>query len=250
MTNRVDRLSARGLVERYPDPDDRRGVHRAADRRGQGRPSTRAFAALLDAERALLADLPERDRTRSPPSSAPSWPPSPTRQRVDAARALTRHEVHAYDAESAHSAESPVDADSRATRATSAASSHSSSSASRSAASSVSARDSSVSRSWSDGVREHLGVQLGLADRRPARAASRPGPASCAPPAPPRCLPGPRAEVGARADSSGTSPDVLGGRVSCLWRPRSADSAAPRYSSTPPGSIEIWPSSSRPRPSR
>ena len=26
MTNRVDRLAARGLVERYPDPDDRRGV--------------------------------------------------------------------------------------------------------------------------------------------------------------------------------------------------------------------------------
>src|SRR6202008_1371716 len=26
MTNRVDRLAARGLVERSPDPDDRRGV--------------------------------------------------------------------------------------------------------------------------------------------------------------------------------------------------------------------------------
>ena len=26
MTNRVDRLAARGFVERYPDPDDRRGV--------------------------------------------------------------------------------------------------------------------------------------------------------------------------------------------------------------------------------
>lgn len=26
MTNRVDRLAARGLVERYPDPEDRRGV--------------------------------------------------------------------------------------------------------------------------------------------------------------------------------------------------------------------------------
>ena len=26
MTNRVDRLAARGLVERLPDPDDRRGV--------------------------------------------------------------------------------------------------------------------------------------------------------------------------------------------------------------------------------
>ncbi len=26
MTNRIDRLAARGFVERYPDPDDRRGV--------------------------------------------------------------------------------------------------------------------------------------------------------------------------------------------------------------------------------
>ncbi len=27
MTNRIDRLAARGLVERLPDPSDRRGVH-------------------------------------------------------------------------------------------------------------------------------------------------------------------------------------------------------------------------------
>jgi DNA-binding MarR family transcriptional regulator len=63
MTNRVDRLSARGLVERYPDPDDRRGV--IVRLTGEGRAAVDgAFAALLDAERALLEVLPERDRTR------------------------------------------------------------------------------------------------------------------------------------------------------------------------------------------
>jgi len=63
MTNRIDRLSARGYVERYPDPDDRRGVIvRLTD---DGRSAVdAAFTALLDAERALLEDLPERDRTR------------------------------------------------------------------------------------------------------------------------------------------------------------------------------------------
>ena len=49
--------------ERYPDPDDRRGVIvRLTD---DGRSAVdAAFTALLDAERALLEDLPERDRTR------------------------------------------------------------------------------------------------------------------------------------------------------------------------------------------
>src|ERR1700749_4352437 len=63
MTNRIDRLSARGYVERYPDPDDRRGgIVRLTD---DGRSAVdAAFTALLDAERALLEDLPERDRTR------------------------------------------------------------------------------------------------------------------------------------------------------------------------------------------
>src|SRR3954454_10838154 len=63
MTNRVDRLSARGLVERYPDPDDRRGV--IVRLTGEGRTAVDgAFTALLDAERALLEVLPERDRKR------------------------------------------------------------------------------------------------------------------------------------------------------------------------------------------
>jgi DNA-binding MarR family transcriptional regulator len=63
MTNRVDRLSARGLVERYPDPDDRRGVIVRLTTEGKTAVDG-AFTALLDAERDLLAVLPERDRTK------------------------------------------------------------------------------------------------------------------------------------------------------------------------------------------
>jgi DNA-binding MarR family transcriptional regulator len=63
MTNRVDRLSARGLVERYPDPDDRRGV--IVRLTGEGKAAVDgAFTALLDAERALLEVLPERERKK------------------------------------------------------------------------------------------------------------------------------------------------------------------------------------------
>ena len=63
MTNRVDRLAARGLVERLPDPHDRRGV--LVRLTPQGRSAVDgAFEALLDAERQLLADLPAADRTR------------------------------------------------------------------------------------------------------------------------------------------------------------------------------------------
>ncbi|HET7474982.1 MAG TPA: MarR family transcriptional regulator [Dermatophilaceae bacterium] len=63
MTNRVDRLAARGLVERYPDPDDRRGVIVRLTPEGKATVDG-AFGALVDAERALLDDLPERDRAR------------------------------------------------------------------------------------------------------------------------------------------------------------------------------------------
>src|SRR3954464_6040515 len=63
MTNRVDRLSARGLVERYPDPDDPRGVVVPLTAEGRARVDA-AFTALLDAEGTLLEALPERDRTR------------------------------------------------------------------------------------------------------------------------------------------------------------------------------------------
>src|SRR4051812_25456366 len=61
MTNRVDRLTARGLVERHPDPDDRRGVIVRLTAAGK-RTVDGAFAALLDAEKALLADLPVRQQ--------------------------------------------------------------------------------------------------------------------------------------------------------------------------------------------
>jgi DNA-binding MarR family transcriptional regulator len=63
MTNRIDRLSARGLVERYPDPDDRRGVIVRLTPEGRATVDE-AFTTLLDAERALLDALPERDRAR------------------------------------------------------------------------------------------------------------------------------------------------------------------------------------------
>ena len=63
MTNRVDRLSARGLVERYPDPDDRRGVIVRLTAEGKSAVDG-AFTALLDAERTLLEALSERERTK------------------------------------------------------------------------------------------------------------------------------------------------------------------------------------------
>jgi len=63
MTNRIDRLSARGYVERYPDPGDRRGVIVRLTAEGRSAVDG-AFTALLDAERALLEHLSEGDRAR------------------------------------------------------------------------------------------------------------------------------------------------------------------------------------------
>jgi DNA-binding MarR family transcriptional regulator len=63
MTNRVDRLVARGFVERYPDPDDRRGVIVRLTAEGKEAVDG-AFEALLAAESELLAGLPVRDRKR------------------------------------------------------------------------------------------------------------------------------------------------------------------------------------------
>ena len=63
MTNRVDRLTARGLVERLPDPHDRRGVLVRLTPEGKAAVDG-AFEALLEAEQIFLADLPDRDRTR------------------------------------------------------------------------------------------------------------------------------------------------------------------------------------------
>ena len=61
MTNRVDRLAARGYVERYPDPDDRRGVIVRLTPEGKAAVDG-AFVALLEAEQVLLADLPAADQ--------------------------------------------------------------------------------------------------------------------------------------------------------------------------------------------
>lgn len=61
MTNRLDRLAERGLVERAPDPRDRRGV--AVHLAESGRVSVDgALADLLDAEAALLAGVTAEDR--------------------------------------------------------------------------------------------------------------------------------------------------------------------------------------------
>ncbi|QCX28524.1 MarR family winged helix-turn-helix transcriptional regulator [Nocardioides jishulii] len=61
MTNRVDRLTTRGLVERLPDPNDRRGVLVRLTPEGKSTVDA-AFEALLDAERALMPDLDAEDR--------------------------------------------------------------------------------------------------------------------------------------------------------------------------------------------
>src|SRR6476659_795692 len=61
MTNRVDRLAARGFVERYPDPDDRRGVIVRLTSEGKTAVDG-AFEALLAAEQELLADLPHAEQ--------------------------------------------------------------------------------------------------------------------------------------------------------------------------------------------
>lgn len=62
MTNRIDRLVARGWVARSPSPTDRRGVIVALT--GDGRQVVDAVLSdFLDRERELLAVLGEDDRT-------------------------------------------------------------------------------------------------------------------------------------------------------------------------------------------
>jgi DNA-binding MarR family transcriptional regulator len=63
MTNRVDRLAARGLVERLPDPKDRRGVLVRLTEEGR-RTVDGALSGLLQRERDLLAALDAGDQTR------------------------------------------------------------------------------------------------------------------------------------------------------------------------------------------
>ena len=61
MTNRIDRLEARGLVVREPVPDDRRGTWVALTEAGRSRVDG-AFIDLLAEERDLLAVLPPEDQ--------------------------------------------------------------------------------------------------------------------------------------------------------------------------------------------
>ena len=62
MTNRIDRLAERGLVERHKDPIDRRGVRVRLTEEGRTRVDD-ALADLLRHERAILvALLPEQQK--------------------------------------------------------------------------------------------------------------------------------------------------------------------------------------------
>lgn len=63
MTNRIDRLAARGLVERLPVPSDRRGVLVHLTAEGLRRVDA-ALTDLLDVEQRLLATLHGDDRER------------------------------------------------------------------------------------------------------------------------------------------------------------------------------------------
>ena len=62
MTNRVDRLTRRGFVERFPDPGDRRGVLVRLTAAGKVAVDG-AFESLLNSERGLLTDLSAQQRT-------------------------------------------------------------------------------------------------------------------------------------------------------------------------------------------
>jgi DNA-binding MarR family transcriptional regulator len=83
MTNRVDRLATRGLVQRRRDPDDRRGVLVRLTPTGR-RTVDGALADLLERERELLSALPavEQDRLADLLRSllAQFDPPTPSRE--------------------------------------------------------------------------------------------------------------------------------------------------------------------------
>ncbi|WP_446667070.1 MarR family winged helix-turn-helix transcriptional regulator [Flexivirga sp. B27] len=61
MTNRVDRLAGRGLVERHPAPNDRRGVLVRLTATGRDAVDA-AMVGLLEHEREILSHLPARNR--------------------------------------------------------------------------------------------------------------------------------------------------------------------------------------------
>ncbi|NED59274.1 winged helix DNA-binding protein, partial [Micromonospora aurantiaca] len=61
MTNRIDRLAAAGLVERHPDPQDKRGVQVRLTEAGLTRVDA-AFADLLEREQGILEGLSPEQR--------------------------------------------------------------------------------------------------------------------------------------------------------------------------------------------
>ena len=63
MTNRIDRLAGRGLVERHPDPNDRRGVLVRLTDEG-AKVADDALIDLLDKEQAILANLSDVERSQ------------------------------------------------------------------------------------------------------------------------------------------------------------------------------------------
>lgn len=62
MTNRIDRMGDRGLVRRFPDPADRRGVVVKLTADGK-RAVDGAFESLIEQEKRLLESLAPADRT-------------------------------------------------------------------------------------------------------------------------------------------------------------------------------------------
>ena len=63
MTNRIDRLAARGLVEREPDPSDRRGVLVRLTEPGR-RTVDSALTDLLEREHGILEIVRPEDRAK------------------------------------------------------------------------------------------------------------------------------------------------------------------------------------------
>jgi DNA-binding MarR family transcriptional regulator len=63
MTNRIDRLVERGLVERQTDPHDGRGILVRMTAQGRTRVDA-AITRLVDAEAELLRTLPPSEQTR------------------------------------------------------------------------------------------------------------------------------------------------------------------------------------------
>lgn len=62
MTNRIDRLTKKNLVERLPDPSDRRGVLVRLTERGRDK-ADQSLAGLLYQERAILGELSPQQRS-------------------------------------------------------------------------------------------------------------------------------------------------------------------------------------------